>query len=501
MSSGFLLEMRDITKSFFGNKALDRVSLGVRKGEVHVLVGENGAGKSTLMKILSGAYSKDSGAIFWDNQEIHINGPLSAQKIGISIIYQEFNLIRGMSVSENLFLGREPRTPLGFIDAKKRDHQTQAWLDRLAVNDFSPSDLIQDLSTAQSQFVSVAQALSRGAKLIVMDEPTAALTPKETQTLFRLIEDLKSNEVSVIFISHHLDELFQIGDRITVLRDGQCISTLNVAKTNKDEIIRLMVGRELSGEYPPRTAVPSVPLLEVSNLSRRKVLNNISFTLHRGEILGIAGLVGSGRTELVRALYGADPRDSGEIRLQNRPVQINSPRDSIGLGIGLLPEERKLQGVILGMSVRKNITLAKLEKIMRGRFVSDRRERLIASEFIKNLNVKTPSSDALVQTLSGGNQQKAVLAKWLFTDADILIFDEPTRGIDVGAKYEIYRIMNALTEKGKAIIMISSELPEIIGMSDRVLVMWNGSINGEFDRSKEPLDQEKIMRAAAGEAA
>lgn len=493
--------MRNITKVFFGNKALDNVSFEVRRGEVHVLVGENGAGKSTLMKILSGAYKKDSGSIFWNGEEVHIAGPLSAQKMGVSIIYQEFNLIRGMSVSENLFLGREPRTTLGFVDVKRRDRETAEWLDRLSVTGFHPADLIQNLSTAQSQFVAIAQALSRGARLIVMDEPTAALTPKEAETLFGLIRDLKKDGVSIIYISHHLDELFEIGDRITVLRDGVFVATLDVNKTGRDEIIRLMVGRELSGEFPPRTVKPSEPILEVRDLSRKGVLYDISFTLRRGEILGIAGLVGSGRTELVRALYGADPRDNGEIRLFENPVNIRSPRDSIRHGIGLLPEERKLQGVILGMSVRQNITLAKLEKVMKGKLISGCLERLQTAGFIQNLNIKTPSPDVLIQSLSGGNQQKAVLAKWLFTDADILIFDEPTRGIDVGAKYEIYRIMNELTERGKGIIMISSELPEIIGMSDRLLVMWNGRINGRFDRTREPLVQEKIMRAAAGVAA
>ena len=496
-----LLEMRGITKSFFGNKALDNVDFEIRKGEVHVLVGENGAGKSTLMKILSGAYTKDTGTIAWNGEEVQIAGPLSAQKIGISIIYQEFNLIRGMSVSENLFLGREPLTTLGFVDVALRDRQTREWLDRLSVANVRPADLVQDLSTAQSQFVSIAQALSRGARLIIMDEPTAALTPKETQTLFSLIRDLKKDGVSIIFISHHLNELFEIGDRITVLRDGQFVATLDVEQTHKDEIIRLMVGRELSGEFPARTTTPSDPILEVLDLSRKGALQAVSFKLRRGEILGIAGLVGSGRTELVRALYGADPKGGGEIRLFDHLIQIQSPRDSIRNGIGLLPEERKLQGVILGMSVRKNITLAKLEKVIKGKFISEHKERMLTADFIKNLNVKTPSPDTLIQNLSGGNQQKAVLAKWLFTDADILIFDEPTRGIDVGAKYEIYKIMNELTDRGKGIIMISSELPEIIGMSDRVLVMWNGKISAQFDRGTESLTQEKIMRAAAGEAA
>jgi ribose transport system ATP-binding protein len=388
---------------------------------------------------------------------------------------------------------------MGFINRRERDKNAQKWLDRLGVSNFSPHDLVENLSTAQSQYVSIAQALSRGARLIVMDEPTASLTQKETDMLFELIRGLKNDGVSIIFISHHLDELFVIGDRITVLRDGLFIATLDVKATDKDEIIRLMVGRELSEEYPPRENVPSDPLLEVTGISRKNVLHDISFTLRRGEILGVAGLVGSGRTELVRAIYGADPRDTGEIQLLSRLIKIDSPRDSINSGIGLLPEERKLQGVILGMSVRKNITLAKLDKVLKRKLISDRTEKMFTKEFIKNLNVKTPSAETLIQNLSGGNQQKVVLAKWLFTDADILIFDEPTRGIDVGAKYEIYKIMNELTRQGKGIVMISSDLPEIIGMSDRVLVMWNGRISRIFDRSEEPYSQEKIMRAAAGE--
>lgn len=494
-----ILEMKNINKSFFGVNALNDVSFDVRKGEVHVLIGENGAGKSTLMKILSGAYIRDSGQIFWDGEEVMIDSPHSAQNLGISIIYQEFNLIRGMSISENLFLGREPIGPLGVIDSNKRDQETKKWLDKLKVSNIKPTDLVQDLSTAQSQFVSIARSLSYGAKLIVMDEPTASLTRRETEMLFDLVRDLKTQGVSIIYISHHLDELFEIGDRITVLRDGGYVATVNVSETNKDELIKMMVGRELSDEYPAREAMPGEIVLAVKGLSRKGVLRDISFELHRGEILGVAGLVGSGRTEMVRALYGADPTDTGEISMLGSMLSIHSPRDSIKNRIGLLPEERKLQGVVLGMSVRQNITLARLDKILKRGLINERAEKMTVLDFIRGLNIKTPSCETMLQNLSGGNQQKAVLAKWLFTDANVLIFDEPTRGIDVGAKYEIYKLMNKLTSDGKAILMISSDLPEIIGMSDSVIVMCNGTISTKFDRAVAPLTQENIMRAAAGE--
>ncbi|MDR1134317.1 MAG: sugar ABC transporter ATP-binding protein [Synergistaceae bacterium] len=498
--SDYILEMKDISKFFFGNRALENVHIEIEYGEVHALVGENGAGKSTLMKILSGAYSKDSGEIILDGAPADIATPQDSQTLGISIIYQEFNLIRGMSVSENMFLGREPRTMFGTIDSKRRNEEARKWLDRVSVK-FKPTDLVQDLSSAQAQFVAIAQALSKGAKLIIMDEPTASLTTKETETLFDLIRDLKSQGISIIFISHHLDEIFEICDRVTVLRDGLYVDTSKVSDIDKDSLIRMMVGRELSNEFPPRMALPGEPLLEVKDMSRQDVLSDIRFHLRKGEILGIYGLVGSGRTELVRALYGADRRDNGDIALGGAPVEIRSPHDGIKHGFGFLPEERKLQGVILGMSVANNVTLAAMDKITRYLMIDEREELKNTEHFVHSLNIKTPSAHTVVQTLSGGNQQKVVVAKCIFTDAEILIFDEPTRGIDVGAKYEIYVLMNELTKSGKSIIMISSDLPEIIGMSDRVLVMWEGRITGEFDRAKTPLSQEAIMKAAAGEVA
>jgi ribose transport system ATP-binding protein len=492
--------MKNISKFFFGNRALEDVHIEIKYGEVHALVGENGAGKSTLMKILSGAYSKDSGEIIFDGSPADITTPQDSQKLGISIIYQEFNLIRGMSVSENMFLGREPRTMFGTIDSKRRNEEARHWLGRVSVK-FEPTDLVQDLSSAQAQFVAIAQALSKGAKLIIMDEPTASLTNKETETLFDLIRDLKSQGISIIYISHHLDEIFEICDRVTVLRDGLYVDTNEVSAIDKDSLIRMMVGRELSNEFPPRMASPGEPVLDVKELSRQGALSDIHFQLRKGEILGIYGLVGSGRTELVRALYGADKRDNGSVALGGASIDIRSPHDGIKHGFGFLPEERKLQGVILGMSVANNVTLAAMDKITRYLMIDERSELKNTEYFVRSLNIKTPSAHTVVQTLSGGNQQKVVVAKCIFTDAEILIFDEPTRGIDVGAKYEIYILMNELTKSGKSIIMISSDLPEIIGMSDRVLVMWEGRITGEFDRARAPLSQEAIMKAAAGEVA
>ncbi|MTI61059.1 MAG: sugar ABC transporter ATP-binding protein [Firmicutes bacterium] len=490
-----ILEMKNINKSFYGVQALKDVNFNVRKGEVHVLIGENGAGKSTLMKILSGAYQKDTGEITFAGEKLDISSPLDAQEKGISIIYQEFNLIPGLSVAENIYLGREPLNN-SLIDWDTLYSNTLNILDKLKAN-IDPKTLVKKLSVAEQQFVEIAKALSFGAKLLIMDEPSATLTPKELERLFAVIKDLKAQDVSIIYISHHLDELFEIGDRVTVLRDGEWVASDDINKMDKNKIIRLMVGRELTNSYPARDVTPGEVVLEAKNLSRKGVVDDISFKLRKGEILGIAGLVGSGRTELVRLLYGADPKDSGEIILNGNKIDINSPKDSISTGIGLLPEDRKQQGLVLEQSVKNNITLANLSKLVDKMLINSNQEMREVNNYIDELGIKTPSSTILAQNLSGGNQQKVVLAKWLFTDSDILIFDEPTRGIDVGAKYEIYLLMNKLTEQGKSIIMISSELPEIIGISDRVIVLHQGKITGEYN--KEEFNQEKIMKSAAGE--
>ncbi len=448
------------------------------------------------MKILSGAYQRDSGEIFFDCEKLELSSPLAAQEKGISIIYQEFNLIPGLSVAENIYLGREPQKNSGLVDWKKLYNDTQDVLNKLKAN-INPKILVSQLSVAEQQFVEIAKALSFGSKLIIMDEPSATLTPREIEKLFNVIDNLKADGVSIIYISHHLDELFEIGDSVTVLRDGEFISRDKVNDIDKNYIIKQMVGRELTESFPERKAEPGEVILEVNNISRDGILNNISFNLRKGEILGFAGLVGSGRTELGRAIYGADLKDKGEIKLFGNKVEINSPKDSIEMGIGLLPEDRKQQGLVLEQPVKSNVTLARLEELVDKYLINQEKEKEKVNEFVDDLNIKTPSIETLAKSLSGGNQQKVVLAKWLFTDSDILIFDEPTRGIDVGAKFEIYLLMNKLTKLGKSIIMISSDMPEIIGMSDRVLVVHQGEITGEFN--KEDLTQEKIMQSAAGE--
>lgn len=492
-----ILEMKNISKAFYGVQALANVDFSVLRGETHILLGENGAGKSTLVKILSGAYHKDAGEIFFDGEPIEISTPLDAQRKGISIIYQEFNLIPGLSVAENIFLGREPVKGNKLINWRVLNEDAKAILDKLHA-DVSPTALVATLSVAEQQFVEIAKALSFGAKLIIMDEPSATLTPAEIDRLFAVIRDLKRAGVSIIYISHHLDEIFEIGDRVTVLRDGELVATDDIKNVTKDMIIRWMVGRDLTNTYPPRTTTPGEVVLEVQNLSRRGELHDISFHLRRGEILGIAGLVGSGRTELVRALYGADPIDRGEIKLHGRTLAIKTPKESIKNGIGFLPEDRKQEGLVLEQSVKNNVTLANLVKVVKNGIISGSAEKAAVDEYVRNLGIRTVNQQVLIKNISGGNQQKVVLAKWLFTDSDILIFDEPTRGIDVGAKYEIYQLMNRLTEQGKSVIMVSSELPEIIGMSDRVLVLHNGRITGEYTRDQ--FDQELIMKNAAGEA-
>lgn len=492
-----ILEMKNINKSFYGVQALKNVNLDIRQGEVHCLVGENGAGKSTLMKVLAGAYVRDSGTITFRGDELDTSSPMAVQESGISIIYQEFNLASQLSVAENIFMGREPLKNNGLIDWAKLYKNTQILLNKLDV-DVNPAKLVEKLSIAEQQFVEIAKALSFGSKLIVMDEPSATLTPKELSRLFEVINELRKKDVSIIYISHMLDEIIEIGDRTTVLRDGEKIATAEVADIDRGQIIKWMVGRELTNSYPERRIKPEEVIMEVKNLSKSGVLKDINFSLKKGEILGIAGLVGAGRTELVRAIYGADEIDSGDVILKGEELKILSPENSIEHGIGLLPEDRKKQGIVLGQSLKNNVTLAKIEKVINNFLINNKKERFEVQKYVDKMGVKASSQNMLSKNLSGGNQQKVILAKWMFTDSDILIFDEPTRGIDVGAKFEIYELMNALTDEGKSIIMVSSDLPEVIGMSDRVLVMHQGEINGSY--SRQELSQEKIMKSAAGEA-
>lgn len=490
------LEMRRITKTYPGVRALSDVDFEARSGEVHALVGENGAGKSTLIKILAGAQPKDSGEIYIDGRPVHIDTPQQAMDLGISVIYQEFNLVPYLNVAENIFLGREPRAALpGFVDFGTMYREAQKIIDRLGVrlNVHTP---VYRLSVAQQQMVEIGKATSRKSRIIVMDEPSATLTEHELQNLFSLIRQLRAEGVAIIYISHRLEEIFQVCDRVTVLRDGHRIATADIGSITREEIIRWMVGRELQQMILKETAEVREPALVVRRLRRRGVLHDIDLTARRGEVLGIAGLVGAGRTELARAIFGADPIDGGEIELFGKLVRIRSPEDAIRHGIGLVTEDRKAQGLVLGMAVRENVTLANLPAVSAFGFIQIGREREVARKYVEDLAVKTPTIEQTVQNLSGGNQQKVVLAKWLFTNSKVLIFDEPTRGIDVGAKTEIYQLMNALARRGVAIIMISSELPEVLGMSDRILVMHEGRIAGEFSRAE--ATQEKIMHLATG---
>ena len=488
----FILEMKGITKTFPGVVALNNVDLQVRRGTVHALIGENGAGKSTLMKVLNGVYPATSGEMYLDGEKLELSGVKDAQEKGISIIYQEFNLINTLSVAENIFLGRY--NGKGTIKWKELRKKAQELLSSLGFN-FDVDKTVGSLSTAEKQLVEIAKALSLNAKIIVMDEPTSSLTEKEVDMFFPIIERLKNNGITVIYISHKLDEIYRVCDYVTIMRDGNITGNSKVEDITRDEIIEKMVGRSLDMEYPARTVVPSEEVfLEVNNLSRRNELKDISFKLHKGEILGIAGLVGAGRTELAEAVFGADPADNGEIKVNGKAVSIRSTLAGKKQSIGLVTEDRKETGLVLPMTVAQNITITALDKACNGILLNKNKEKEAADTYVDSLKIKTPSINQTVVNLSGGNQQKVALAKWLYTDSDILIMDEPTRGIDVGAKFDIYCLMNELTERGKSVIMISSELPEVLGMSDRILVMHGGQIKGEL--TGENMTAEKVMKLA-----
>ncbi|MDK2981402.1 MAG: ribose transport system ATP-binding protein [Chloroflexota bacterium] len=495
-ADGFL-RLVGISKSFPGVKALNNVHLDVRRGEVHGLVGENGAGKSTLMKILSGAYVKDEGEIYWQGEKVEISKPKDSEELGIAIIYQEFNLVPQLSISENIWLGREhlANKTLQLIDWTEMHKRTKMLLDELNL-DFDPKRPVAGLGVASQQMVEIAKALSLNAKLLIMDEPTSALSKNEVDQLFSVIRSLKEKGVSIIYISHHLDEVFEICDRGTVLRDGNYVATIDPKKTSKDELIQLMVGRTLDQQYPKVKAERGEELLRVEHLTREGVLKDISFSAYAGEVLGISGLVGSGRTELVKAIFGADPIDSGRIFVHGKEVRISSPQLAIEAGMGLLPEDRKYEGLVLILSVKENVSMASLDKLLKRGLLQLNIEKSKVMDFVGKLRILTPSIDKQVQNLSGGNQQKVVLAKWLASQSRILIFDEPTRGIDVGAKVEVYNLMNELVKDGVAVIMVSSEMPEVLGMSDRILVIHQGELASVLD--SEEATQEKILSAAMG---
>ncbi len=473
-----LLQMREIDKWFPGVHALQRVSLTLQRGEVLALVGENGAGKSTLIRILGGAHLPDSGEILLDGDRVRMTTPTVAQQAGISIIHQEFNLIPDLTVRENIFLGRE-RTRGGFVMASDEFRDAVALFNRIGMA-IDPDARCRELTVAQQQAVEIAKALSVNARILVMDEPTAALAQTEVQRLFAIIEEVRANGLGVIYISHRLDEIFAIADRVLVLRDGMQAGLAAVRDVSRERLIEIMVGRPMESEFPPRTATLGPERLRVEQLCRGHVVRDVSFSVRAGEVLGFAGLAGAGRTETMRIVFGADPADLGQIFVDGVPVRIRSPRDAIRHRICLLTEDRKAQGLILQHSVLENFGLPNLDRYLRGPFLDQRRERDEAREYVSRLKIRVASLEQLVANLSGGNQQKVVLAKWLAANTDIVIFDEPTRGIDVGAKYEIYLLINQLAAEGKAIIMISSELPEVLGMSDRIIVMHAGRIAGEI---------------------
>ncbi len=493
-----VLRMTGISKSFPGVKALQNVSLEVKKGQVHALLGENGAGKSTLLKILAGAYTKDEGIIEIDGQEVENLTPKKAQELGISIIYQEFSSLPYLSVAENIFLGRLPRKGSGhLIDWKLCYEKSTELLQQVGLN-VDPRLLVSQLKVAQQQMVEIAKALSREAKIIIMDEPTAPLTQREINSLFDVIRKLKSQGVSIVYVSHRLIEIKQICDVVTALRDGCNAGGADVSELAVDDMIKLMVGRELQDMYPRSHAEIGAPVLTVKDLSAAGRLNHINFEARRGEILGLAGLVGAGRTELARAIFGADPVDSGEVLLNGNPLHVHSPADAIANKIGLVPEDRKRQGLVLMMNVKSNISLASLRSFSKFKKLKLSKEEKAAKDYVQKLKIVTPNIFEEVNNLSGGNQQKVVLSKWLCAQCKLLIIDEPTRGIDVGAKVEIYELMNELVRDGMAVIMISSEMSELIGVCDRILVMHEGKLTGELER--EDFSEETIMRLATGQA-
>ena len=497
MTAPPLLTMTGVQKRFPGVIALDGVDLDLMAGEVHVVLGENGAGKSTLMKILSGAQSSDAGEILVDGQAKTIDSPKAARDLGISIIYQELTLVPQLNAPANVFLGKEPTTPLGLLDLELMKVKTRELLSGLGVT-LDLDAPVRTLGIAEQQMIEVAKALSERARILVMDEPTSALTASEIDQLFAAIARLLERGTGIIYISHRMNEVERIGHRVSVLRDGRRIGTYNTKDVTIDELIRLMVGRKVGDHFPRRRGAPGDEVLRVSGLGRQGALQDVSFHLRRGEILGISGLLGAGRTELARALFGADRSDRGTIVVKGRMALVRSPADGIKAGVGLLPEDRKTQGLVLGLSVRENLALTSARRLSRFGLIDEKGEAALSQRFVDDLRIKTPGIEQRVGALSGGNQQKIVLGKWLATGVDVLIMDEPTRGIDVAAKVEIYELMNRLTEGGAGIVMISSELPEILGMSDRILVMRAGRMVGEFGATG--ANQEALLGAALGQA-
>lgn len=489
MEKDYILSLENLSKSFPGVKALDDVSFKIERGTIHALVGENGAGKSTLIKTLAGIYHVDEGRVLLNGKEISFKTPHAAHRAGIGVVHQEIKLAEPLSVAENMFIGNLIYKN-GLVDWKEMRRRAAQIITDLGI-DIDANATVESLSVAKKQIVEICKAINLDVKLLIMDEPSATLTDRELEIMFGIVRRLKKEGITVIYISHRLDEVFSLADNVTVLRDGKHVDTLPIGDVNKEKLIAMMVGRELGQEYPKDFIETGEVILEVRNLMRKGVLHDISFTVKRGEVLGISGLVGSGRTELARAILGIDKIDSGEVWVRGKKVRYKSFNQAINDGLGLIPEDRKLQGLIQIFSVKNNICMVSMKKIIRGGVLRKALESRYAEEYAKKLRVVAPSMDTQVQYLSGGNQQKVVIAKWMMQNSEILFLDEPTRGIDVGAKAEIYRLINGLVKEGKTIIMISSEMPEILGMCDRVLVIHEGRLTGDLMRCE--ASQEKIM--------
>ena len=490
-----MIEMSGIQKAFNGNVVLKDVQFQLADGEIHALMGENGAGKSTMMKILTGIYERDNGVIKVDGEEVHFNSPKEAEAKGIAVIHQELNILPDLTVAENLFLGNEQTIGMGIMKNKEMNKEAQRILSQLGL-DIDVRMPAGALSVGKQQIIEIAKAMETKANVIIMDEPTAALTDREIQTLFKTIRKLQSEGVSFVYISHRMEEIFAICDRITILRDGEYVGVRTIKDTTFDEIVQMMVGRELGERFPGRTAAIGDVKLEVKGLTRPSLCEDIHFSVRKGEIVALAGLMGAGRTEVAQAIFGYRKMTKGELFIDGNAVKINNPREAKKRGIGFVTEDRKTQGLVVDFSIKENIAMANFNKTSKSGIIRGSKEKSFVGKLVEKLGVKTPSAELPAKSLSGGNQQKVVIAKWLGIEPEILILDEPTRGVDIGAKKEIYQIMNDLAEQGVAILMISSELPEVIGMSDRVLVMHEGKITGEV--AGDDMTQEKIMHYATG---
>ncbi len=490
------IEMKGIDKSFGTNQVLKNAGFFLKDGEIHALMGENGAGKSTLMKILTGVYTRDAGTVLVDGQEVVYKSPQEAEKAGIVFIYQELNVLFDLTVEENLFMGKEITKGFGICDKKAMRKKAQEVMDRMGVN-IPINAVMSDLSVGQQQMVEICKALMVDAKVLIMDEPTAALTQSETEGLFRLINDLRKKGVSIVYISHRMEEIFELCDRITILRDGTYVGTENIKDINMDDVVRMMIGREIGERYPKREGVKiGDEVICVENLCKGKTFQNVNFRVHAGEVLGVSGLMGAGRTEIMHAIFGNLPYDSGRVLINGEAIDIKCARDAINAGIGFITEDRKTEGLLLEKSIAENIELANLGKVSKKSVLSKSKGRELVKKGIEEFRIKCFGPEHECNNLSGGNQQKVVIAKWVYTDPKVLILDEPTRGVDIGAKKEIYNVINDLAAKGVAVIMVSSELPEVLGMSDRIMVVHEGRVTGIIDAAQ--ADQEKVMTLATG---